>query len=330
MGGRGSVSEDNMAARSAMVAGVGVMTWQIRAGRVLFIALTMLASSWGLPGVVRATSGTVHRNITYCTTGGQPLKLDLYQPTNGAPGPDPVVVYVHTGSWISGDKSQAANDGLVTLLRAKGFMVAAMNFSTVPSKRFPAQIRNLTCGVRFLRAHAVKFGLDKNRIGAVGMSGGGHLAAMLGVDDGSAMFVGAGFAKQSSAVQAVVDLWGVNDLTQHNLAPSDEEILPEIFGPDDLWASESPISYVRPDLPPFLLVHGDRDTVVPIRQSRAMYKALLAADDTVKFTVVHHAEHGLHPSGGTMSPSKAAIQKEIVAFFTAKLGRGNTNQAATN
>ena len=223
------------------------------------------------------------------------------------------------GSWINGDKSQAAHDGLVTLLRAKGFTVAAINFSLAPAKRFPAQIHDLTCGVRFLRAHAVKYGLDKDEIGAVGMSGGGHLAAMLGVDDGSAMFVGAGYAKQSSHLQAVVDLWGVNDLTQHNLAPSDENILPEVFGPQRLWASESPITYVRPDLPPFLLVHGDRDTDVPIRQSRAMYKALLAAGDPVTFTVVHNAEHGLHPAGGTMSPSKAAIQREIVAFFTAKL-----------
>jgi acetyl esterase/lipase len=218
------------------------------------------------------------------------------------------------------------------MLRAKGFMVAAMNFSLPSPRPFPAQIRNLTCGVRFLRAHAVTFGLDTKRIGALGISGGGHLAAMLGVDDGSAMFVSAtsGYARQSSDVQAVVDLWGVNDLTQHNLASYDERLLPKIFGPQSRWASESPITYVRPDLPPFLLVHGDRDTDVPIRQSRAMYKALLAAGDPVKFTVVHNAEHGLQPSGGTMSPSKAAVQREIVAFFAAKLGRGNPDQATTN
>ncbi len=287
---------------------------------MLLLAVVILGSAWASTTTVEAQSGGVFRDITYCLESGQPLKLDLYQPTNGAGGPHPIVLWIHGGTWMFGDKSDARSDPVVDMLRARGIAVAAINYALAPTYRFPAQIQDLTCGVRFLRAHASKYGIDRAHIGALGMSAGGHLSGMLGVDDGSSMFVGGGYANWSSAVQAVADLWGVNDLTQHNLAPGDERVLPQIFGPQRRWASESPITYVRAGLPPFLLIHGDHDTDVPIRQSRSMYKALAAAGDPATFTVVHNAGHSLAPTGGTMSPSIGTVRKEIVSWFKAQLG----------
>src|SRR5262249_2762151 len=150
-----------------------------------------------------------------------------------------------------GDKIGAATDRNAVALRSRGFMVAGINYSLAPAHPFPAQIQDLTCGVRFLRSKSAQYGIDPNRIGAMGVSAGGHLAAMLGVDNGSSMFVDGGYPHESSKVQAVAALWGVHDLTLHDRASYDEVQLPRIFGPKPRWASESPISYVRPGLPPF-------------------------------------------------------------------------------
>ena len=274
-------------------------------------------------------SGVV-RDVAYCSDSGEIQRLDLYWPTASTTGPRPVVLYIHGGTWIAGSKDDATRDPVVPMLRAHGFIVASMDYALAPQHPFPAQIQDLTCGVRFLRARHAAYGIDPAHIGALGVSAGGHLSAMLGVDNGSHMFVSGGYPYASSAVQSVAALYGVHDLPLRDLAGYDERVLPEIFGPVRRWGSESPITYVRSRLPPFLLIHGDRDTDVPILQSRVMANKLKAARDDVTFTVVHHAEHGLVPSGGKMSPSLKTIDREIVAFFARTLEPGSPDAAAAS
>jgi acetyl esterase/lipase len=268
---------------------------------------------------VRHPAGSVLGHLTYCRDGTSALRLDLYYPTTVRYAHAPVILWIHGGTWMHGSRSSAAHNDQVAELRARGFAVAAIDYTLAPASRFPDQIQDLTCGVRYLRVHHRSLGLDSSRIGALGVSAGGHLAAMLGVDDGSHYFVSGGFPGVSSSVQAVAALYGVHDLTLRDLAGQDEKVLPEIFGAFSRWKMASPRYHIRSGLPPFLLVHGDHDTDVPSIQSRVMARSLRLAGVSERLVIVHNAGHGLVPTGGVMSPTKAAIRRKVINFFVHRL-----------
>ena len=255
------------------------------------------------------------RDVAYCHDDWGSQKLDLLYPTVSVTFPRPVVLWVHGGTWVTGDRSDAYSNSFVAGLRHAGFIVATLDFSQAPAHPFPAAQHDLTCGVRFLRAKAAQYGVDAADIGAMGGSSGGHLVQMLGVDDGSAEFVDRGYLNFSSDVQAVASLWGVSDLTRGDLGPGDQKKLPSIFGDASTWAAASPIHYVRPGLPPFLFVHGNLDTDVPPQQSKRMNRALLAEGVTSSVIIVAHAEHRLKPAGGAISPALGTVVNDVVSFF---------------
>jgi acetyl esterase/lipase len=287
--------------------------------QVLLITGLLLLPAAGSASAASATSshtGQVIQGITYCRNDdGQPQKLDLLYPTVRVTYPRPVVLWVHGGTWVKGNRFDAYSNLFVRGLRRAGFIVATMDYSLAPAHRFPAAAHDLTCGVRSLRARASSYAIDPSNIGAMGGSAGGHLVEMLGVDDGSAEFIDHGYPNYSSDVQAVAALWGVSDLTQNDLGPTDRRMLPRIFGDSSKWAAASPISYVRPGLPPFLFVHGSRDTDVPPRQSKRMSRKLIAQGVSSKVIIVAHAEHRLKPSGGAISPPLGTVINDVVSFF---------------
>src|SRR5207253_7695708 len=134
---------------------------------------------------------------------------DVYLPTVRVSGPSPVVMYVHGGGWTSGDKSWV--DGVLkeSEFTGRGYLVAAVNYRLAPQYRWPAQIEDVKCAVRYLRANAATYNIDPNRIGAWGTSAGGHLVALMGLAGPDAGLEGkGGNPDQSSRVQAVVDMFG--------------------------------------------------------------------------------------------------------------------------
>jgi acetyl esterase/lipase len=287
----------------------------------LGLALTLLL---GPPAGAAASSnphpaGSVIDGVTYCHDGSTALLLDLYYPTTIRYAHAPVVMWIHGGTWMHGSRSSAAADQQVAQLRANGFAVAAMDYTLAPAHRFPDQIQDLTCGVRYLRSNHRSLALDPSRFGALGVSAGGHLAAMLGVDEGSGYFVSGGFAGVSSGVQAVAALWGVHDLTLRDLADYDEKVLPDIFGAYWRWKAASPRYHVEAGQPPFLLVHGDKDTDVPMIQSKVMATSLRVAGVPEQLVIVHNAGHGLASAGGVMSPTRAQVRQDVVNFFVHSL-----------
>jgi acetyl esterase/lipase len=290
---------------------------------VLSVGLALLLLLLSVAGAsatsARYPLGSVLGGLWYCSRDGAKLRLDLYYPTVARYHHAPLVLWIHGGTWIRGSRSSAAPDPQVATLRANGFAVAAIDYSLAPAHKFPAPVQDLTCGVRYLRSHHATLHIDRYHIGALGVSAGGHLAAMLGVNDGSGTFIGGGFPGISSTVQAVAALYGVHDLTLHDLAGYDERELPHIFGPRRNWAAASPIHYVRAGVAPFLLVHGDRDSDVPLEQSQHMARALRAHDVKEHLIVVHHAEHGLVASGGPISPDRETIEQAVVDFFVQRM-----------
>ena len=262
----------------------------------------------------RAWLGTVERDITYCTTDGVALKMDVHYP-HAMSKPAPVAVYVHGGSWSSGSKSDSMGMTDVPELLARGYLVASVDYRHAPQWKFPAQIHDVKCAIRFLRAHATRFNLDPNRIGVWGHSAGGHLVALLGTTDKGDGFEGPGeYSDQSSRVQAVVDMCGRADLRG---MPADKA--ESVFGaPDnssDILEHASPITFVSKGDAPFLILHGDKDATVPLRVSQRLAERLKAVGVPVTLVVVKNADHNFNPEGGPMSPTRAEMTKMIADFF---------------
>jgi len=260
--------------------------------------------------------GSVESDITYCSIDGVDLKLDLYFPEN-INGLWPVAVYVHGGGWQGGDKSTGAGYREVPDLVESGYLVASVNYRLAPEYRFPAMIEDVKCAIRYLRAHAVSYNLDPQHIGAWGGSAGGHLVSLLGVTDPSDGLEGrGGYQDQSSRVQAVVDMFGPADIRFLTDAVT---TLTRVFGTADgsapIFEVASPVIYTSADDPPFLILHGTHDPVVPSAHSEALYEALSEAGAQVTLVMVENAGHGFSSANGPIDPSRAEITELVVEFF---------------
>jgi len=242
---------------------------------------------------------TVHRDLPYVNDGHPRQVLDLYLPSGGARLP--LIVWIHGGAFRAGSKE----DGVPVDYLDAGYAIASINYRFSQHARFPAQIEDCKAAVRWLRAHAAQYGLDAARFGAWGPSAGGHLVAMLGTTGNVTRFDVGEYPEVSSRVQAVVDYFGPTDFLQmdahrvpggmvHDAADSPESEL--VGGPiqenADRVAAANPITYVGPDAPPFLIVHGDRDPLVPHHQSELLVAALERAGTPVTFYTVTGAGHG--------------------------------------
>jgi len=137
--------------------------------------------------------------------------MDVYFPDSG--GPWPALVYVHGGSWMRGDKSEAMM--FAGNMTSQGYLVVSINYRLYPPARFPAMIEDVKCAVRSLRAHAGEYNLDPDRIGAFGVSAGGHLVSLLGTSDQSDGWDVGEYLGQSSRVKAVIAMAPVTDLSRY-------------------------------------------------------------------------------------------------------------------
>lgn len=259
----------------------------------------------------------VDKDVIYCTCD-IPLTMDLYYPSH-TDKPLPTIVYVHGGGWYSGDKETGTGKYDIAPLVKNGYLVAAINYRLAPRYKFPAQIEDVKCAVRFLRANADKYNIDINNIGAFGDSAGGHLVSLLGVTADSSVFGKCEVnSEQSDSVQAVVDIYGPADLTT-NFEVYNSLFLETVFNttePDaEILEKGSPVSYVSDDAPPFLIIHGDKDDIVSPEQSQTLYNQLLSASVPASLLVVQNCGHVFAPTGGPIYPTRAEITDRIINFF---------------
>ena len=238
---------------------------------------------------------SVKRNLEYARVGDRPLLLDLYR----APASKerlPVVVWVHGGGWKAGSKDRCPG----IWLTEHGYAVAGINYRLSDEAPWPAQIDDCRSAVRWLRTHADDFGLDGNRIAAWGGSAGGHLVALLGT------LAPPQTETVSSRVQAVLDWYGPSDLltmppnvltpekTEADLANSNGAKLlgGVVRDRPEVARGASAIYQVSADDPPFLIMHGDKDSAVPLEQSQRLHEKLKAAGVTSTLKVLDGAGHG--------------------------------------
>ncbi len=259
-------------------------------------------------------------DVTYCTMDGLPQKLDVYYPESG--GPWPVLFYIHGGSWRELDKAEGEG---WRYLNDQGILVVSVNYRLATSDiKFPAMIQDVMCAVRYLRAHSADYNINPGKIGALGASAGGHLAALLGTADASAGFDVGEYLDQSSRVQAVVSLSGLSDFTQvveGGVSMAIYFAFGALAGTNDaLLAPASPVTYITPDDPPFLIFHGDKDGVVPIAQALTLDERLQAAGVPSTLVIVKGGDHGLNPlPGQTAEPAWEAIARTTRDFLVKNL-----------
>ena len=267
-------------------------------------------------------------DLPYAGTDDVRQGLDLYWHPE-AEAPTPLVVCIHGGGWRQGSK--AGCRGSAQPLLERGYAVAAVNYRLGQHATFPAQIIDLKAAVRWLRAHATEHNLDADRFGAWGGSAGGHLAALLGTaGDVEAWDVG-DYLDQSSRVQAVVDRYGPTDFLRmndqpgrmdHDAADSPESQL--VGGPIQAHPERArranPITYVTPDDPPFLIMHGKRDELVPYQQSELLHAALDSAGVTSELILVDSLGHG--------GVGWRLLVPDVVAFFDQHLSETSDPETA--
>jgi len=270
-------------------------------------------------------------DVIYGEVGGRQLKLDIAKPVVCQDQNVPLVIYVHGGGWRSGDKAGAFQRGDSKMFFQLGFAVASINYRLAPQFRFPAQIQDCKLAVRFLRKNAESFGIDPERIGLWGSSAGGHLVSLMGTANENDGLEGPGLEGISSRVAAVVDHFGPTDLNVDPSQTTDEgrSMVLDFLGcmPTDCPAIArlaSPVTYVTPDDPPVLIIHGEKDSLVPFNQAVRFAEKLQQAGNACALIKVKNAEHGFLPSPllAELRPSLEGIYFLTVAHLARHLEPG--------
>jgi acetyl esterase/lipase len=255
------------------------------------------------------------RDQVYSRAGGKRRLADLYLPSP-PDGKAPVIVWVHGGGWRFGDRHLAPD--LSRFIAERGFAMVSFDYRLSDEAAFPAPIEDMKTVVRWVRSVAGQYNLDGEHIGLWGSSAGAHLAACAALSDDS-QFVSEEYAEFSSQVQAVLDGYGPTDFSRIDAdrIPADSQRVdvesvsvpnllaashPESFESRFLGVSvgssprevslASPISYAHPGAPPFLMLHGRYDPLMPWQQSLLLFEALESTDNEVTLLVLERLGHG--------------------------------------
>jgi acetyl esterase/lipase len=286
--------------------------------------------------------------IFYSPSTYRAVRMDLYLPPATFNGPRPFIVYTHGGGWSGGSKRTTGAfsnwPGVLAALAAKGYVVASLDYRLLGDDIAPAAIQDTKAAIRFLRANAAKYNVDKNRGLTWGPSAGGQLAALAATSCGATALSppprparGAGAARrgggagrganvetaaaapagmdaESDCVQAAVGWYGIYDFTTMGggggaylgcapTAPCDPEQL----------KAESAMAYVTEKTPPMLIVHGEKDTTVSVKQAQDLYAALKAKGVKAELMVLPDVGHSF--IGETPEATKRASLKALERTF---------------
>ncbi len=265
--------------------------------------LTALSFSLTPPLLAAPFEIDVRPNVVYAEKvqgSDEPLMIDFHLP-RGVEKP-PLVLFIHGGGWRAGDRTRAR----LSWLARHGYAVASIDYRLSHEAVFPAQIHDCKGALRWLRVptHAEKFGYDPARVVVAGTSAGGHLAALMGTSGDVAELEGetGGNLDQSSRVQGAMPYFGPSDFilrSKHQPEKTDDPngaVNLLLGGPvrenEATARLASPVTHLSADDPPFLVVHGDQDKVVHIRQSEHLVEAAKKADVEATLFVMEGAGHG--------------------------------------
>ena len=232
------------------------------------------------------------------------LRMDILKPSSK--NKVPAVIFIPGGGFLRGPKTKSIQERLQ--IAESEYVVASIEYRKVPTGVFPQPLEDVKSAIRFLRANADKYGIDKNKIAIMGESAGGYLSAITGTTNGYRQFDKGDNLNQSSDVQAAIDIYGLSDLTTigEDFSKEIQEIHKSPAAPEALWVNgvalfneggsidsnlekakaANPMTYISKNTPPFLLLHGDKDQLVSPSQTEKLHKALIAKGiDSTRYVV---------------------------------------------
>jgi acetyl esterase/lipase len=233
-------------------------------------------------------------DVTYLIASNQELKLDVYK-RRETDGPQPTVIFMHGGYWIWGEKGESVLALLPWL--EMGWNAVNVEYRLGHTARAPAAVEDCLCALRFVAAHAAEYGVDLDRIVATGESAGGHLALLLGVIPESE-----GLDRQCASqvarprVAAVINWYGITDVGdvvygEHRVEPA-VQWMEGVPNREEIARRISPLTWVRPGIPPILSVHGESDRTVPYSHSARLHEALAKAGVPNRLVTIPAGHHG--------------------------------------
>ena len=260
---------------------------------------------------VKQVSGVVYEQVPSRGYPNVPMQLDLLQPQKKTRMP--AIVYVTGGGFINANKDNGVQ--LRNYLAEKGYVVASITYRVAPTAKFPQPLEDVKASIRYLRAHADQWNIDKNRIGIIGGSAGGYLSAFASTTSGTKTFDKGENLQESSKVSCAVDLYGLSDLSQVGMdySPEVQQLHKSAGATEALWVNGSPvfggkdggvladpkateaanpIAYIGKNSAPMLLMHGTADKVVSPGQTDLLYQALKAKGVPAERYEIPGAAHG--------------------------------------
>ena len=265
-------------------------------------------------------------NIMYLTANNFEAKLDVYQPV-GVTAPNPTVMFIHGGGWTGGTKE--ANSLTNLMWMDMGWTVVNVEYRLAKVSQAPAAVEDCLCALRWMYRNAKQYNFDVNKIVVTGQSAGGHLALTTGMIPASAGLDRQCPGTEQLKVAAIVDWYGiadVNDLLDGtNMKPYAVTWLGATANRAEVAKRISPLTYVRPGLPPIMMIQGDADPAVPYAHSVRLHEALDKAGVANELVTVPGGKHGNFTVDENLKNHTA-----IRAFLTKHKLLGETGKTSTS
>jgi len=258
----------------------------------------ILTRHWLRPFHFKRDGVRMHSHVAYADAGKRNL-LDIYHPHEPREGGFPVLLQVHGGAWVIGEKEQQAKP-LMYHMAQRGWLCVAINYRLSPSAAFPAHIIDVKKAIAWIREHIREYGGNPDFIAITGGSAGGHLSSLAALTPNRAEWQ-PGFEQVDTSLQAAVPFYGVYDfLDRHGIRPEmsmDSLLVDRVMQCSrqqnpELWDTGSPLSHVAVDAPPMFVIHGTHDSLVWVEEARVFVSALQAVSkQPVAYAELPGAQH---------------------------------------
>ena len=270
-------------------------TKTLRLRKIVLIVIIFVAIGVSSQFIIRPPApqtatdyATVQRSLPYCNSKDPSQTLDFYRPQHSASAATPLVVYIHGGGWRSGNKSnRLITTAYGPFFLQHGIAVASIDYRLHSKNPYPDQNDDVACALSYLNIRAQELNINPQKVILFGDSAGGQLAALTALNADHNQY-------RYEPPRGVIDFYGVSDFSELISGQHSDANARRYLGPDyhSYIAQASPVTYIRPDAPRFLIVHGTKDKVVPMSQSQELYDGLTTAGNTAHYLTIPGARHG--------------------------------------